>query len=104
MTVGQITAEQLNPAEIGEHVVERRFERIENRIQAGVSKGDLSEEESTRFLETLASIKETYAQFKEAGGGNLAPEDRRQINQSLNELSRQIFWARRLTPEIEPGD
>ena len=102
MNVSQIGTHDLNPIEIGALQVDRRIDRVEKRIEWGISKGDLTEQESTRLLESLAAIKEMYAQAKENHGGNLTPADRREINQSLNELSRQVFRARHIEPDPVP--
>jgi hypothetical protein len=104
MNISQIGTPRLNPIEVGELQIDRRIDRIEKRIELGIAKGDLSEEESTRLLESLEAIKETYALAKEQHNGKLTPADRREINRSLHELSRQVFGARHLEPEPLPID
>ena len=68
----------------------RRFDQ-QGRIANGVSSGHLSAGETGRLENREAGLNHEIHADKQANGGALTPQQRQQVNQQQNNLSRSIY-------------
>jgi hypothetical protein len=71
--------------------VDRRKQRQQNRIAAGVESGRLSPAEAGRLERQEAAVDREEHAMRDANGGRLMPGERRVVNRQQNRLSRRIF-------------
>jgi hypothetical protein len=77
------------PATAGE--IQRRKNRQQHRIAAGVEKGKLSPAEASRLEHQEDAINKEEQAMKDANGGKLSRAERREINHQQNKASRHIY-------------
>lgn len=90
----------------GEHPkqhINRRLENQERRIEQGVKSGKLSAEKAAELRAKSAEIRSKEAADLQAGGGHLTPEQRKEIRQDLNEVSKEIKEAKHGSAPAAPS-
>jgi hypothetical protein len=71
--------------------IQRRKQRQQNRIAAGIESGKLSPKEASRLETQEGALNREEQAMRDANGGHLGPGQRRVINRQQNRLSRRIF-------------
>jgi len=71
--------------------IQRRKQRQQNRIEAGVKGGKLSPEEASRIEGQEGAINREEQAMRDANGGHLSAAQRRVINRQQNRESHRIF-------------
>ena len=71
--------------------VNDRREDQQQRIANGVQSGQLTAGETKRLEEREARINHEIKTDRQANGGKLTPQERRQVNRQQNRLSRSIY-------------
>ena len=80
----------LTGAAWGQEIQERR-ENQQDRIAQGVRSGQLTAGETARLEGKEAKLNQEVRTERQANGGTLTPQERRQVNRQQNRLSRQIY-------------
>lgn len=81
-----ITASLLSAAE-----VDRRQARQQQRIGQGIESGQLTSREATRLEGKEANLRNEIRTDRQANGGKLTGQEKKQINRQENRLSRKIY-------------
>ncbi len=71
--------------------VNRRIRNEEKRITDGVKDGQLTKSEAKKLRGELAGVKAQEKAEVKANGGYLTKAEQKQLNQELNQDSRQIY-------------
>jgi hypothetical protein len=71
--------------------VNRRFERQQDRIAAGVNSGQLTAAETARLEQRERHLKQQEIADRQANGGHLTKQEAAQLNTKENRLNRAIF-------------
>lgn len=71
--------------------VNRRQERQQKRIANGVKSGQLTAGETANLEKKEANLNKEIRTDRKANGGNLTNNEKKQINQQQNKLSKQIY-------------
>ena len=87
----QILSQSSSPAN---HTIEHRLQEQQDRIQAGVKDGQLTQGEATKLTAHDAAIVAQAKADRQANGGKLTAEERTQLKKELNHNSKQIARAR----------
>ena len=74
--------------------VNRRIRNQERRIDKGVKDGTISADEAKKLKGELAGVKAEERAEVKANGGSLTKPEQKQLNQELNEDSKQIYKER----------
>jgi len=74
--------------------INQRLENQNDRIQAGIGDGQLTKGEATHLEVHDAEIKAQTRVERQANGGTLTHNERKQVNRELNRNSRQIYRDR----------
>lgn len=89
--------------------VNRRFERQQDRIAAGVKSGQLTPRETANLETKEAALKSEERTFRLENGGSLTRAEQVKLNKQENKLSEQIFDQKHdaqtatTTPKSEVG-
>jgi hypothetical protein len=89
--------------------VNRRFERQQDRIAAGVKSGQLTPRETANLETKEAALKSEEGTFRLENGGSLTRGEQARLNKQENKLSEQIFDQKHdaqtatMTPKSEVG-
>jgi hypothetical protein len=89
--------------------VNRRFERQQDRIAAGVKSGQLTPRETANLETKEAALKSEERTFRLENGGSLTRGEQARLNKQENNLSEQIFDQKHdaqtatTTPKSEVG-
>jgi hypothetical protein len=89
--------------------VNRRFERQQDRIAAGVKSGQLTPRETANLETKEAALKSEERTFRLENGGSLTRGEQARLNKQENKLSEQIFDQKHdaqtatTTPKSEVG-
>ncbi len=89
--------------------VNRRFERQQDRIAAGVKSGQLTPRETANLETKEAALKSEERTFRLENGGSLTRAEQAKLNKQENKLSEQIFDQKHdaqtasTTPKSEVG-
>ncbi len=78
-----------SPGTPGPGNIQARIERLEYRINQGVSSGELTRPEAARAKTRLDAIRDKRARFRR--DGRLGPRERRILLDDLNTLENRIF-------------
>ncbi|HXY39520.1 MAG TPA: hypothetical protein VEQ10_07620 [Vicinamibacteria bacterium] len=68
-----------------------RQENQQDRIAQGIKSGQLTAGETARLERKEAGLNKEVRTDRQANGGTLTPQERRQVNRQQNHLSRQIY-------------
>lgn len=71
--------------------VGKRAENQQDRIAQGIKSGQLTAGEAAHLENNEAKINREVHNERAANGGKLTPQERRQVNQQQNRMSRQIY-------------
>ncbi len=71
--------------------VGKRAENQQDRIAQGVKSGQLTAGEAAHLENKEAGINREIANDRKANGGKLTAQERKQVNQQQNKVSRQIY-------------
>lgn len=71
--------------------VGKRQENQQDRIAQGIKSGQLNAGEAARLESNQAKINQQVRSDRQANGGKLTPQERRQVNREQNRQSRQIY-------------
>jgi hypothetical protein len=74
--------------------VGKRAENQQDRIAQGVKSGELSAGQAAHLEKNEANINKEVRNDRAANGGTLTPQERAQVNQQQNRMSRQIAVAK----------
>jgi len=80
---------QVQPTPRGE--VGARQENQQDRIAQGIRSGQLTAGETARLETKEAGVNKEIHNDRQANGGTLTPQERRQVNRQQNHLSNQIY-------------
>lgn len=88
-----IYADKHNAAQThyGNNEVGQRRENQQDRIAQGIRSGQMTPGEAARSENREQRINRSIANDRAANGGKLSPQERRNINQRQNSVSRQIY-------------
>ena len=78
-------------AHYGNNEVGQRRENQQDRIAQGIRSGQMTAGEAARTENREQNINRHVAADRAANGGRLTPQERRNINQRQNSVSRQIY-------------
>lgn len=90
--------------------VNRRVERQQDRISAGVKSGELTPRETANLETKEAALKGEEHTFRLENGGSLTRDEQVKLNKKENHLSEQIYGQKHdaqtatTTPKSEVGD
>lgn len=71
--------------------VGKRAENQQDRIGQGVKSGQLTAGEAAHLEKNEARVNREVRNDRAANGGKLTPQERKQVNQQQNKMSRQIY-------------
>ncbi|HVO13195.1 MAG TPA: hypothetical protein VMX54_20805 [Vicinamibacteria bacterium] len=71
--------------------IQERRENQQDRIAQGIKSGQLTAGETARLERREAGLNHEIRTDRQANGGTLTPQERRQVNHQQNRLSRQIY-------------
>jgi hypothetical protein len=71
--------------------VGKRAENQQDRIAQGVKSGQLTAGETAHLENKEAKINQEVRSDREANGGKLTPQEKKQVNRQQNQASRQIY-------------
>ena len=71
--------------------VGKRAENQQDRIGQGIKSGQLTAGEAAHLEKNEANINREVRNDRRANGGKLTPQERKQVNQQQNKMSRQIY-------------
>ena len=71
--------------------IQERKENQQDRIAQGVKSGQLTAGETARLETKEAGLNKEVRSERQANGGTLTPQERRQVNRQQNRLSNQIY-------------
>ena len=80
----------LTSAAWGQEIQERK-ENQQDRIAQGVKSGQLTAGETANLEHKEAALNHEIHNDRQANGGTLTPQERRQVNRQQNHLSNQIY-------------
>lgn len=89
--------------------VNRRFERQQDRIAAGINSGQLTPREAANLETKEAALKSEERTFRLENGGSLTRAEQTKLNKQENNLSEQVFDQKHdaqtatTTPKSEVG-
>jgi hypothetical protein len=83
----------LTGAAWGQEIQERR-ENQQDRIAQGIKSGQLTAGETARLETKETGLSKEIRTDRQANGGTLTPQERRQVNRQQNRLSNQIYCAK----------
>lgn len=84
--------------------VNDRREDQQQRIANGVQSGQLTAGESKRLEAREANLNHEIKADRQANGGKLTPQERRQVNRQQNNLSRSIYNDKHNAAETHYGN
>ena len=98
-----MTTASIAPAQTGEFPrrhprraqVNRRERRQDQRIDRGVKSGKISPEEAAKLEQEQTAIKQKERAEVKANGGHLTKGQQRELNQELNDTSKEIYRDKR---------
>lgn len=82
--------------------LQQRRERQQKRIANGVANGSLTPSETANLEKKEAKLNHEIHSERVANGGNLTNNEKKQINQQQNKLSKQIYKDKHNT-KVQPG-
>jgi hypothetical protein len=93
----QIYSDKHNAAKAGygNNEVGQRRENQQDRIAQGVRSGNLSAGQTARLETREQGINKTIKSDRQANGGKLTGQERRQVNRAQNRVSRSIYRDKR---------
>jgi hypothetical protein len=71
--------------------VNKREQRQQNRIANGIKSGKLTPAEAAQLEKQEAAIKAQERSEVKANGGHLTKDQQKQLNQELNQQSKEIY-------------
>ena len=71
--------------------VNRRETRQQKRIGQGVTNGSLTAKETKNIEKKEVAVHKEIREERKENGGKLTPEEKKQVNQQQNKLSREIY-------------
>lgn len=71
--------------------VGKRAENQQDRIGQGIKSGQLTAGEAAHLEKNEARVNREVRNDRAANGGKLTPQERKQVNQQQNKMSRQIY-------------
>jgi hypothetical protein len=71
-----------------------RIDFLQDRINRGVADGSLNRHEARHANDQLNGVRQWIHRMHWEDGGRLTPDQRAQVQQRLDSISRQIRWAR----------
>ncbi len=71
--------------------VGKRAENQQNRIAQGVKSGQLTAKETVKLEKKEVGINKEIRTDRKANGGNLTNNEKKQVNQQQNQVSKQIY-------------
>ena len=80
-----------NTAHYGNNAVGQRRENQQDRIAQGIKSGQLTPKETSRLEKQQQGINKQVATDRKANGGTLNASQKKQINKSQNQASRNIY-------------
>jgi len=89
MIIGLILASTMAFAQQGK--IAQRKENQQDRIAQGVKSGQLTPKETAHLENKEANLNKEIRTDRKANGGNLTNNEKKQINQQQNGLSRNIY-------------
>src|SRR5581483_7257005 len=75
--------------------IQRRKENQQGRIAQGVASGQLTAGETANLEHKEAKVNREVRSDRNANGGALTPQERRQVNRQQNRLSKNIYRDKR---------
>ena len=79
---------------LAQNEINERQRNQQKRIGEGVENGTLSPGETARLEKQEAAIHHEVKTERQANGGTLTPQERRQVNRQQNRESRRIYKAK----------
>jgi hypothetical protein len=80
-----------NTAHYGNNAVGQRRENQQDRIAQGIKSGQLTPKETSKLEKQQQGINKQVATDRKANGGSLNASQKKQINKSQNQASRNIY-------------
>jgi hypothetical protein len=80
-----------NTAHYGNNAVGQRRENQQDRIAQGIKSGQLTPKETSKLEKQQQGINKQVATDRRANGGSLNASQKKQINKSQNQASRNIY-------------
>lgn len=71
--------------------VARRQQRQQKRIANGISHGTMNAHQAAKVESRESKLNKEIRTDRQANGGKLTPQERQQVNQQQNGLSREIY-------------
>jgi hypothetical protein len=71
--------------------IQERRENQQDRIAQGVRSGQLTARETAKLENKEAALNKEIRTDRQANGGTLTPQERKQVNRQQNHLSNQIY-------------
>lgn len=82
-------------AHYGKNAVDARRENQQDRIVAGIAKGQIGTGEAAHLEKGEAGINREVRADRKANGGSLTTAEKAQVNRQQNGMSRKIARARK---------
>lgn len=83
-----------NTGHYGNNEVGQRRENQQDRIARGIRSGNLRAGQTARLENRVQGINQRVAADRQANGGKLTGQEKRQINRARNRASRNIYKAK----------
>jgi hypothetical protein len=91
-----------NTAHYGNNAVGQRRENQQDRIAQGIKSGQLTPKETSKLEKQQQGINKQVATDRKANGGSLNASQKKQINKSQNQASRNIYQKKH-NAATQPG-
>lgn len=83
-----------NTAHYGQNEVGQRRENQQDRIAQGIRSGSLKAGQTARLENQQQGIRQKVAADRQANGGKLTSQEKRQVNRAQNRASKNIYKAK----------